>query len=116
MKVNAITPQVHKIAKKGVAIAAGIALGVAAGTIYGINKVNANNNTKIEYCIKSGNNLTSDTFTSSNSVKGHEFNSKEDLIQQGKTKHFFGAKNGPDKGSKYYRSSEYTIFGYYKGQ
>lgn len=111
MKVNAITPQIHKMAKKGTAIAAGIAIGLAAGSIYHNSKVNASQNTQIEYTLKSG-----DSYRFSTTQKGHEFNSKDDLIQQGKTKHFFGAKNGPDKGSKYYRSSEYTIFGYYKGQ
>ena len=109
MKVNAITPQIHKMAKKGTAIAAGIAIGLAAGSIYHNSKVNANQNTQVEYTLKSG-----DSYRFSTTQKGHEFNSLNDIKQQGKTKHLFAAQDGPDKGSRYYRSSDYNFFGYYK--
>lgn len=113
MKVNSIesiTPIMRKTMKKGVAIAAGIALGIAAGTVYTRSRQLPNQPVQDELVIS----MQNSNISNEGVVKGHEFNSKNDLEKQGKTKHLFAAKNGPDKGSKFYRSSEYNFFGYYK--
>ena len=120
MKIHAIetiTPVIKKHAKKGVAMAAGVALGLAAVSAYNNAKQVPNQLIQDELVINNPITNTSVNLQKGKegAVKGHEFNSVNDMEKQGKTKHFFAAKNGPDKGSKYYRSSEYNFFGYYKG-
>lgn len=43
-----------------------------------------------------------------------KFKSKENLESEGKTYHMIAAHDGPDKGSHYYRSEDYDMWGYYK--
>jgi hypothetical protein len=96
MKIDAVktfTPKAHKMIKTGVAMAAGIAIGLGACS-----------------AIKPRQNQQADQVV----IKGHEFNSLNDLKEQGKTKHLFAAQDGPDKGSRYYNSSDYDFFGNYK--
>ena len=103
--INSITPIIKKNAKKGIAMAAGVAIGLAAYSAYNNTKLNQNNGRGDEIVLSIPNKIE----------KGHEFNSANSLESQGKTKHWFRAKNGPDKGSKFYRDSDYDFFGNYKG-
>lgn len=130
MKIQSITseltPYKRQIAHKGVVLAAGICAGIILGSVHAANQKHVNNNVKeptpVYYENKTENygramlNMSNSLEVSKKPVQVPEkFNNKQTLKEQGKTKHWFRAKNGPDKGSKFYRSSEYTFFGYYKG-
>lgn len=128
MKVQSIsselTPIKGKIAQKTKGLVAGVCVGLAVGAIGNAIKTNAENkqSTPVINTMSNENygramiNMSNNSsFSKSTVQKSKDFNNRQTLKEQGKTKHWFRAKNGPDKGSKFYRSSEYTFFGYYKG-
>lgn len=43
-----------------------------------------------------------------------QFKSEDTLKKEGKTRHMFAAKDGPDKGSKFYSDEDYDMWGNYK--
>ena len=109
--INNAKPLLKKTIRTGVEIAACIALGAASKNV--INNIKAAQKPDEVVISMPGYNLVPDKGEEQVEQK-HDFNNEEELAKQGKTRHWCAAKNGPDKGSKYYRSSEYNFFGYYK--